>query len=310
VTHSPIERPAQRHRPVEWPTIGLAAFLYAAWTALTWWHAVVPLWLLMPAGGWLVAWHGSLQHETIHGHPTGHRWLNSLIGAVPLSLWLPYSHYRRTHLAHHATPSVTDPLHDPEARYLANTDGLKGRLLGLSERIQATLAGRLLFGPPLMIARFLAAEAARFMREPAATLREWLPHLAGVLLIGWWLNACSMPIGTYILAFVYPGTALTLLRSFAEHRAHARPGHRVAIVEEAGPLALLFLNNNLHAAHHRAPGLAWYRLPALYRRHRDRILRHNGGLLYRGYGEIARRYLIRSHDRLIHPDHQPIGAHR
>jgi fatty acid desaturase len=300
--------PVGRIRRIEWPTLLLAATIYGGWMAVTWWHSALPLWLLVPAGGWLVAWHGSLQHETIHGHPTGYRFVDSLIGAVPLSLWLPYAQYRRTHLAHHATRSVTDPAHDPEARYLAHVEGFAGIMLGASERLQSTLAGRLLLGPLLTIARFLLAEMRRLIREPAAMIREWLPHLAGLIIVGWWLALCDLPVGTYLLAFVYPATSLTLLRSFAEHRAHAKPGHRVAIIEQAGPLALLFLNNNLHAAHHRAPNLAWYRLPALYRRHRAHILRQNGALLYRGYGEIVRRYLFRPHDMLIHPDHRRIGS--
>ena len=74
-------------------------------------------------------------------------------------------------------------------------------------------------------------------------------------------------------------------------------------VERAGPLALLYLNNNLHAAHHRAPGLAWYRLPAFHRRHRAVLVADNGGLVYRGYGMVLRRFLLRPHDRAIHPDH-------
>jgi fatty acid desaturase len=71
-----------------------------------------------------------------------------------------------------------------------------------------------------------------------------------------------------------------------------------------GLFGLLFLNNNLHATHHRAPGLAWYRLPAFHRRHRARLLADNGHLLYAGYGEVARRFLFRSHDDLIHPAHR------
>ena len=121
------------------------------------------------------------------------------------------------------------------------------------------------------------------------------------MLIAGWLAVCHLSLGRYLLAFVYPGTALSLLRSFAEHRAAPTPEHRVAIVECAGPLALLFLNNNLHAAHHRAPGVAWFRLPAYYGAHRVEILRDNGGLSYRGYREIVARYAFRAHDRLVHP---------
>ena len=287
-------------RTFEAPTLAVAVLIHGGWLALTWWHAALPTWALIVGGGWLVAWHGSLQHETIHGHPTRREWLNMLVGSVPLSLWLPYAIYRRTHLAHHRTPAITDPLDDPESRYLSGREGWGLLLLG---RVEASLIGRLLLGPIVTVARFAAIEAARVYRRPGAAARDWVPHLAGVACLLLWLWFCGLAIGRYVVCCVYPALALTLLRSFAEHRADAQPGHRVAIVEQTGPLALLYLNNNLHAAHHRAPGLAWYALPAFHARHRDALLAENGGLMYRGYGEIAARFLLRPHDRLVHPDH-------
>ncbi len=296
--------PARRSTAREIPTILLAVTIHGGWIAATWWHAAIPIWLLPLAGGWLIAWHGSLQHETIHGHPTGIAWLNGAIGALPLALWLPYAVYQRTHLAHHATAAVTDPFDDPESRYLAARPGWRGRISYLAEMAQATLLGRLLLGPPLTIARFLIAEGARSRTEPASVAGEWLPHLACVALVIVWLQLCGFNLPLYLLTFVYPGIALSLLRSFAEHRTDADPQRCVAVVERAGLFALLFLNNNLHAAHHRAPGIAWYRLPAYYRRHRNSLIAANGGLLYRGYGEVARRFLLRPHDMLIHPAHR------
>jgi fatty acid desaturase len=288
---------------VEWRTIALAAIIYGGWIAATLWHAVLPTWLLVPIGAWIIAWHGSLQHETIHGHPTRSAGFNAVLGGVPLSLWLPYRIYRRTHLAHHATPNVTDPLHDPESRYLASSSGHIGALRHRGERVQATLAGRLLLGPPILVVTFLLAEARRVVREPGAAAADWIPHLLASAAILSWLNWVGLDWARYLLVFVYPGTALTLLRSFAEHRAAPEPGERIAIVERPGALGLLFLNNNLHAAHHRVPALAWYALPAYHARHRAALLAANGGLLYRGYGEIVRRYLFRPHDDVLHPDH-------
>lgn len=300
--------PSRRPRFVELPTIGLALLIHLGWIAMTWYHALIPTWLMTLAGGWLIAWHGSLQHETIHGHPTGIAWIDGMIGSAPLALWLPYAVYRRSHLAHHATASVTDPYDDPESRYLPNDQGWGGRLSFMMERAQSSLAGRLLIGPPVTIARFLLAEFHRGWREPLPFLRDWLPHLARTLLVIGWLRTCGFDISLYLLTFVYPGTALSLLRSFAEHRADAVPERRVAVVERAGLFALLFLHNNLHAAHHRSPGVPWYRLPAYYRRNRAILLAGNGGLLYRGYGDVARRFLFRPHDRLIHPAYARQGG--
>lgn len=289
-------------RMVEVPTLILAAMIYGGWLALTWFHAVLPPWAVVVGGGWLLAWHGSLQHETIHGHPTPWPRVNAAIGAVPLSLWLPYRVYRESHLTHHRSPALTDPLEDPESRYLSSRDiGIVCALCAL----EATLLGRLLIGPLVATGRFLAEEVVRAVREPGGAARDWVPHLMGVAAILLWLRICGFAIGHYLLLCVYPGTALTLLRSFAEHRADPVPGRRVAIVEGTGLLGLLYLNNNLHAAHHRIPGLPWYALPAYHARHHAVLLLENGGLAYRGYREVAARFLLRSHDRLVHPDHRP-----
>ncbi len=286
---------------LELPTLAVALALHGGWLALTAIHASVPLPFLVIAGGWLIAWHGSLQHEVIHGHPTGIRAVDDAIGSVPLSLWLPYRAYRRSHLAHHGSAAITDPAQDPESRYL---DARRSPIAWLV-RLQSTLAGQLLLGPPILIARFLAAEAQRGWRTPRAVMADWAPHLIGVAAVLAWLDHVGLGIGTYLLAFVYPGTALTMLRSYAEHRADlTTPGH-AATVESRGPLALLFLNNNFHAAHHERPRLAWYRLPAYHRTNRARLIA-GGAYRYAGYREVVRRFLFAPHDDPVHPRHRAV----
>lgn len=80
----------RKRKAVEWPTIALAAIIYSFWGLLTYFHAALPLWFWIPLGAWTVAWHASLQHEIIHGHPTANRTLNRWIGCWPLLMWLPY----------------------------------------------------------------------------------------------------------------------------------------------------------------------------------------------------------------------------
>src|SRR5580698_2360443 len=147
---------ARASSTTEWPTLAIAVLIYAGWILATLFHRSIPPVLLAPLGGWLIAWQGSLQHETIHGHPT--RWpaVNRVIGFPPLSLWLPYDSYRDSHLAHHATDRLTDPSCDPETRYLARAGGVAWALAAA----QSTLLGRLLIGPLLEVARFLAAEGS------------------------------------------------------------------------------------------------------------------------------------------------------
>ncbi len=284
---------------VQWRTVLVAAAIYSSWFVVTAFHAVLPWPLLVLVGGWLLAWHGSLQHETIHGHPTRNRSINDAIGSVPLSLWLPYRLYRRSHRAHHAAEVITDPQHDPESRYRSETGGL-GAVFG---RLQSTLLGQMVFGPPILILRFLAGEGRGAIHQPALVVRDWLPHLAAVIAVLWWLDHVGLSVIRYGVTFVYPGMALTMLRSYAEHRADLGSPGRAASVEQGGLLALLFLNNNLHAAHHERPALAWYDLPAYHRIHRARFAAH-GAPIYRGYGEIVRRFAFHPHDDMIHPSHR------
>ena len=138
---------------IEWPTWGLVAAIYGTWAAFTMEWSRLPGWLVPLAGGWLVAWHGSLQHETIHGHPSRSRRLNALLGGVPLGLWLPYGVYRETHLRHHAAPLLADPVEDPESAYVTPEAWARAGLLRrASLRLQTTLVGTMLVGPLLLVA--------------------------------------------------------------------------------------------------------------------------------------------------------------
>ncbi len=64
-------------------------------------------------GSILIAWHGSLQHEAVHGQLAPWRWLNDLPALPPLGLWLPFPIYRATHRAHHDFEILTEPWRDP-----------------------------------------------------------------------------------------------------------------------------------------------------------------------------------------------------
>ena len=306
VSEPSVGRSSPANRTVaspEWPTLLIALAIHAGWIAATLFHDRIPPLALAACGGWLIAWHGSLQHEAIHGHPTPWRRLNDALASAPLSLWLPYAVYRQSHLAHHASEHLTHPEHDPESRYLPDGVGWRQRLALASARVQSTLAGRLLLGPPLEVAQFLFIEFGRVVRDEPGARRIWAGHVAAVAVLVAWLHfACGLSLAKYLACFVYPGAALSLIRSFAEHRADTSPERRVAIVERAPIFGLLFLNNNLHAAHHRWPGVAWWRLPARFRAHRAELLAENGGLVYAGYREVFSRFLFRSHDAVLHSE--------
>ncbi|MDR6955073.1 fatty acid desaturase [Ancylobacter sp. 3268] len=270
---------------------------------MTFVHASLPIFVLIPLGAWIIAWQGSLQHEIIHGHPTRWRVFNRVLGSIPLSLWLPFQRYRMLHLCHHRDERLTDPLDDPESYYWTEADwarlGMVGRWL---VKAQTRLIGRLVIGPFWSVGRFLLSEARAMLAGDRLLIRIWAHHLAGCVgIVLWLVLVCDFDPLAYVLLFLYPGTALQMVRSFAEHKAESEVSRRTAIVENSPVLGLLFLNNNLHAVHHRHPTLPWYRLPDHYRAHRAAILEGNGGLLYRGYGDVFRRFLVRPHDQPEHP---------
>jgi fatty acid desaturase len=287
---------------VEAPTWILICVIYGGWLALTYEWAALPVWLGAPLGAWLCAWQMSLQHELIHGHPTRSEWLNTALAAPPLNLWLPFPIYREQHLRHHRAAHLTDPFKDPESTYLSPAAWSRASLLRrLTHGACNTLSGRLLLGP-LVSPSLFWADQLRQVAAPNQPWRVWLEHAAWVVLIlSWVCLVCKISLLSYVAFFIYPGTALSLVRSLAEHRAAERPEDRTAVVENAGLLGLLFLNNNLHILHHERPLLPWFSLPEEWRSRRADLLLVRNGPVYRGYREIALRYALRRHHAGPHP---------
>ena len=110
--------PKELSREVEWPTVALIAAVYVVLGLLVWFHASLPWWVILFVGAYCAALHASLQHEVLHGHPTGNRLLNEAMVFVTPTLWLPYLRYKQTHLQHHNDAHLTDPRLDPESYYL------------------------------------------------------------------------------------------------------------------------------------------------------------------------------------------------
>jgi fatty acid desaturase len=205
----------------------------------------LPIWLATPSAALLLAWHGSLQHETIRGHPTRYRYVNTAIGWVPLALWLPYAVYRESHLRHHAdASSLILPGRDLESHYLTADRCSSVRLAGhVVMQLNCTLAGRLILGPAISIFRLWAGECRRPLNRQR--LGAWLGHVSGVaIVLGWVVGVCGIPLPLYLGTIVYPSVSFALLRSFAEHRAAPNPRHRTAVVEAHPFWALLFLNTS------------------------------------------------------------------
>jgi fatty acid desaturase len=301
----------RRVAAIEIPTVMIALLAYGGWCAITLMYGRWPLWIVAPVGAVLVTLHGSLQHEVVHGHPTRWSWLNRLLAIVPLSIWLPYDSYRASHLAHHVDERLTDPVDDPESWYWTAEDW--ARLSPLSRavvHVSQTLGGRVTIGAYWTIGRYLRGEWRALLANKEGVRGLWLEHLLWCIPVIVWVQVvCGMPLWIYLLTIAIPGTSITLIRSFAEHRA--RPGlrDRIAIVEGSWILGPVFLFNNLHALHHEAPWVPWYQYPARYRRIRERLIAENGGLVYHTYFDVASRFLLRPHDSPLHPSNRVPVTH-
>jgi fatty acid desaturase len=281
----------------EIPTLVVALLIFGGLVGLTLSFHMLPRWLVAVLGTLLLTWYGSLQHETIHGHPTPWRRINSLLGALPLTLWIPYALYRESHLRHHRHEGryLTDVNRDPESFYwLGSASASQSQLTRAIIAFNCTLVGRLLVGPALIVCRFWGHEISKLRRGVGRRRALWGRHMLGLILIfGWLVWICHISVMFYVACLVYPSISLGLLRSFAEHRADSDVRRRTRAVEAGQFWSLIFLNNNLHIAHHAHPLLPWYQLPHAWSAMRAAVSQA-GLVMTGGYLEVAKRYFLRS----------------
>ncbi len=290
-------------RSIEWSTLLLIFMCYGlwliaglAWMTDLWWIGLV----VLPV---VCAFHTSLQHETIHDHPTKYRLLNEILVSLPVAVTFPYRRYRDLHLKHHDDANLTDPYEDPESYFWPLQDyTLMRPLMKKLFRFNNTLFGRLTIGPALTIYGFLRTEIARLRRGEQGVGCAWLLHVLGLSALTFIVTVVfAMPFWVYAAVVIYPAMSLISLRSYAEHQAAENVGGRTAIVETNPALALLYLNNNLHIVHHANPHEPWYDLPGIYRERREQFLNANGHTLFKGYGEITRRFAFSIKQPVDHP---------
>ena len=161
----------------------------------------------------------------------------------------------------------------------------------------------MLIGPAISILRFWSSEFRDIAQGNRRTLHAWLWFVPSAAIVVWFVTGVAgMPFWQYYLLIAYPGISLALVRSYCEHQAAEEVGHRTIIVEASPFWSLLFLNNNLHVAHHTKPALAWYRLPAFYRAERAELIARNNGYLMKGYGEIFARFFLKAKEPIPHPN--------
>lgn len=287
---------------VEWPTLFVLIATYLTLAVATTWLADLSMPLAIFVAGIAIAQFSSLQHEVLHGHPFRSRALSEAAVFAGVTIYVPYIRFKDTHLAHHHDPILTDPYDDPESNFLdpkvwAGLPKISKALL----KANNTLLGRILLGPAVSVWSFVGADLRAIWRGDHHILRAWALHGVGVALVFGWLAVMDgMPVWAYLIA-AYFGFGLLKIRTFLEHRAHDLARARSVVIADKGFFALLFLNNNYHSVHHSQPGLAWYRLPALFAQNKDQFLARNDGYFYATYAQVFRQYLFRAKDTVPHP---------
>lgn len=294
---------AQLTGRTEWPTWTLLIGVYIAWPTLLLLSPRLGAWpttaLMIPL---TVLWM-SLQHELLHGHPTRHLWLNKLLGYAPFAVWYPYTLYRDTHMQHHRDEDLTLPDLDPESRYLSQlTWQQTGPVMRVLRWLDKTPPGRLLFGVPLALCSLITGESRRLLSGERQAWMMWATHGFFLILMFAFIERCSVLSSLhYLLLITVPALAISMVRSYYEHRPSEHPEQRTVINEASWPWRWLFLNLNLHLVHHDLPGLAWYHIPAVYRARREQWLARSGGFLVPGYAELFRRHSFSPIDSPQHP---------
>ena len=103
---------------IEWPTIAMLAICWSAWILLVLYSAEIGTVATIVLLSFCLALYSSLQHEILHGHPTGAEPVNTLFVVAPIGLFIPFHRFRDLHLAHHQNENLTDPFDDPESYYV------------------------------------------------------------------------------------------------------------------------------------------------------------------------------------------------
>ena len=286
----------------EWPTLSLIVQCYTALAVAVVLLPQLGLWLAIPVLMLSITLHSSLQHETVHGHPLPQRWLAVALVWLPMGLLVPYERFRDQHLAHHLDTTLTDPYDDPETGYFDPQiwQQLSPWLQTLL-RFNNSLAGRLTVGPAISQYAFMWGDYRLWKNGQGDLAWVWARHcIAVALILTLVAQVGTIPLWAYLLS-AYFGMSILKIRTFLEHRAHEHAGGRTVIVEDAGLLSFLFLNNNYHAVHHAQPGVAWYDLPRTFAEKREHYLAKNQGYYYKNYGEIFRAFFFHPKEPVPHP---------
>jgi fatty acid desaturase len=275
----------------EWRTLLVVFAVYGLTVLTVVRYEVLTPWLAIPMLGVLGAWHLSMQHEVLHGHPFKNQFLNDAIGGIPVTLWIPYLAFKKDHHEHHLS-DLTNPALDNESYYVSQEQWDKaGKIRRAAWTANRTILFRMFVWTIVSTITYVLTVLKRAVRNEKSDRLAVALHVVGVVFVVYLVSLSSMPLWQFALGTVYGGRILNAIRPFPEHKYQNGVETRTAMIMAGRFMSLLMLNNNLHVAHHDEPGVPWYRYDKLMQRVNAVQRARDAGVLYEGgYAEIFRRF--------------------
>ena len=288
--------------PGDWRTLVIAVLVYGGWLATVFLHKQMPWWATFALLTWFGAWHLSLQHELVHGHPFRNSKLNAALASLSLTMWVPFLSFKRDHISHHNT-TLTHPELDTESYYsMPERWQHSGRFLRSIYWANRTIAFRLTIWSVFSTVQYFFADAWRAIRNVDNARSAWVLHIPGLIAVTYIVNnLAGMSMIEYLIGGVFASHSLNMMRSFAEHKTIGDESTRTAIIDAGRVMSLLMLNNNLHIAHHDEPSAPWYKVPEVAERLNAFERAQKIDALYKGgYGELLRRFTFKPYDQPVY----------
>ena len=281
----------------EWRTLLVVVAVYGLTVLTVLRYEVLTPWLAIPMLAVLGAWHLSMQHEVLHGHPFKNQFLNDLIGGIPVTLWIPFLAFKKDHHEHHLS-DLTNPALDNESYYVSQEQWDKaGKIRRAAWTANRTILFRMFVWTIVSTITYVLSVLRRAARNEKSDRLAVVLHVVGVAFVVYLVSLSSMPLWQFALGTLYGGRILNAIRPFPEHKYQSGVETRTAMIM-AGPfMSLLMLNNNLHVAHHDEPGVPWYGYHKLMNRVNAVERARDAGLLYEGgYAEVFRKFSFKPVD--------------
>ena len=279
------------HEAGEWKTLGVIVAVYGLTVLTVVRYEVLTPWLAIPMLAVLGAWHLSMQHELLHGHPFTNQFINDAIGGIPVTLWMPYFAFKKDHHEHHKS-DLTNPELDNESFYVTQEQwDNAGTIRRAAWTANRTILFRMFVWTIVSAISYVTLVLKRAVRNEQGDRLAVLLHVIGVVVVVYLVSLSSMPLWQFALGTVYGGRILNAIRPFPEHKYQSGVETKTAMIM-AGPfMSLLMLNNNLHIAHHDDPNSPWYRVNELSKRVNAVERAREAGVLYEGgYAEVFRKF--------------------